>query len=438
MTIITRKPAESVPPHGSPAFHIRRLVPTIVLAGLVVAPAAAQTLPAASPESLGLSAPRLERLKTAVQAYVDRGEIAGAVTLVMRDGKVAQLAAYGKADVEANAPMRPDTMFRIASMSKAVTSVAVMMLSEEGRLMLADPVAKHLPAFARTTVAVAGPGGVTTTPAKRAITIRDLLTHTAGISYGTGVAAEQWKAAGLQGWYLSDRKEPIGTLADRMAGLPFDAQPGEQWVYGYNIDILGAVVEKVSGMPLDAFFRTRIFEPLRMVDTHFFLPPEKRDRLAAVYSAQVSGGIVRAPAGASGQGDFVDGPRACFSGGAGLVSTAQDYGRFLQMLLNGGELEGVRLLSPTTVALMTSNHVGERYLNGAMGFGLGFEVVEHLGRSGRPGSVGAYGWGSAYYSSYDVDPQQRLIFIVLTQLLPARSVDLRETFAYLVYQAVVK
>ncbi len=397
----------------------------------------AQPLPAASPESLGLSAQRLDRLKAAVQAYVDRGEIAGAVTLVMRDGQVAQLAAYGKADVEANAPMRPDTIFRIASMSKAVTSVAIMILSEEGRLMLADPVAKHLPAFARTTVAVAGPGGLGTVPAKRALTIRDLLTHTAGISYGAGPAAEQWKAAGLQGWYLSDRKEPIRTLVDRMATLPFDAQPGEQWVYGYNTDILGAIVEKVSGLPLDAFFRTRIFEPLKMVDTYFFLPPEKRDRLAVVYAAKAGGGITRAPAGAAGQGDFVDGPRACFSGGAGLVSTAQDYARLLQMLLNGGELEGARLLSPTTVALMTSNHVGELYQNGTMGFGLGFELIEHLGRSGKPGSVGAYGWGSAYYSSYDVDPKERLIFVVLTQLLPARSVDLRDTFTYLVYQALV-
>ena len=415
----------------------RHVLLVALITAFPAAHAAAQTLTAATPESLGLSAPRLERLKTAVQAYVDRGEIAGAVTLVMRDGKVVQLAAYGKADVEAGAPMRHDTIFRIASMSKAVTSVAIMMLSEEGRLMLADPVAKYLPSFAHTTVAVAGPGGVTTAPAKRPITIRDLLTHTAGISYGTGAAAEQWKAAGLQGWYLSDKKEPIRTLADRMATLPFDAQPGEQWVYGYNTDILGAVVEQVSGMPLDAFVRTRIFEPLKMVDTYFFLPAEKRGRLATVYSAKTGGGIVRAPEGAAGQGDFVDGPRACFSGGAGLVSTAQDYGRLMQMLLNGGELEGARLLAPSTVALMTANHVGVLYQNGAMGFGLGFEMVEHLGRSGRPGSVGAYGWGSAYYSSYDVDPQERLIFIILTQLLPARSVDLRDTFTYLVYQAVV-
>jgi CubicO group peptidase (beta-lactamase class C family) len=419
-------------------IRLRHALLVALVLTLGAAHAGAQVLPAASPDSLGLSAFRLARAKAAVQAYVDRGEIAGAVTLVMRDGKIAQLEAYGKADVEANAPMRPDTMFRIASMSKAVTSVAIMMLSEEGKLMLADPVAKHLPAFAKTTVAVAGPGGVMRAPAKRAITIRDLLTHTAGISYGTGVAAEQWKAAGLQGWYLSDRKEPIGALVDRMAALPFDAQPGEQWVYGYNTDILGAVVEKVSSMTLDAFFQTRIFEPLKMVDTHFFVPPEKRARLATVYAAQAGGGIARAPAGAAGQGDFVDGPRACFSGGAGLVATAQDYGRLLQMLLNGGELEGVRLLGPASVALMTTNHVGSLYQNGAMGFGLGFEVVEHLGRAGKPGSVGAYGWGSAYYSSYDVDPEKRLIFIVLTQLLPARTVDLRDTFTYLVYQAVTK
>ena len=396
-----------------------------------------QTLPSVPPEGLGLSSERLERLRAAVQGYVDRSEIAGAVTLVMREGKVAQLQADGLADVERRAPMRSDTIFRLASMSKAVTSVAVMMLTEEGKVMLADPVAKYLPAFARTSVATAGPGGLVTTPARRPITVRDLLTHTAGISYGSGPAAARWRTAGLQGWYLTDKREPIRTLVDRMAALPFDAQPGEQWVYGYNTDILGALVEQASGMPLDAFFRTRLFEPLKMVDTYFFLPAEKRDRLATVYSAKVGGGIARAPEGAAGQGDFVDGPRTCFSGGAGLVSTVQDYARFLQMLLNGGELDGVRVLGPKTVELMTANHVGDLYQDGAMGFGLGFEMVEHLGRSGRPGSFGAYGWGSAYYSSYDVDPQERLIFIVLTQLLPARAVNLRDTFTYLVYQAVV-
>jgi CubicO group peptidase (beta-lactamase class C family) len=275
-------------------------------------------------------------------------------------------------------------------------------------------------------------------PAKRAITIRDLLTHTAGISYGQGSLAEaEYKAAGIIGWYLADKTEPIVPLMERLAALPFDAQPGEKYVYGYNTDILGAVVEKVSGMPLDQFFKTRIFDPLKMSDSSFFLPPEKRDRLATVYSAVPGGGIVRAPDGGIGQGDYVDGPRACFGGGAGLLSTPMDYARFLQMLLNGGELDGARILSPKTVELMTANHVGALYSNGDMGFGLGFEVIEHLGRTGRFGSVGAYGWGSAYFQRFIVDPQERLVAVFYSQLIPAGGLDLQEKWRDLVYAAIV-
>lgn len=237
--------------------------------------------------------------------------------------------------------------------------------------------------------------------------------------------------------YLADRKDPIVTIVDRIAGLPFDAQPGERYIYGYSTDILGAVVEKVSGMPLDQFFRTRIFEPLKIVDSSFFLPPDRRTRLATVYSAVPAGGITRAPQAGTGQGDYVDGPRVCFGGGAGVLSTATDYTRFLQMLLNGGELDGVRLLGPKFVELMTSNHVGTLYSEGAMDFGLGFEVVEHVGRSGRPGSVGAFGWGSAYYSRYWVDPQEKLVAVFLSQLVPSGGLDLQEKFRSLVYHAVV-
>jgi CubicO group peptidase (beta-lactamase class C family) len=224
---------------------------------------------------------------------------------------------------------------------------------------------------------------------------------------------------------------------ERLASLPFDAQPGEKYVYGYNTDVLGAVVEKVSGMPLDQFFRTRIFEPLKMADSAFFLPPEKKDRLATVYSATPAGGITRAAEGGMGQGDYVDGPRACFGGGAGLLSTPMDYARFLQMLVNGGELEGVRILSPKTVELMTANHVGTLYNDGAMGFGFGFEVIEHLGRTGRFGSVGAYGWGSAYFQRFLVDPQEKLVAVFYSQLIPAGGLDIQEKWRDLVYQSIV-
>ena len=226
---------------------------------------------------------------------------------------------------------------------------------------------------------------------------------------------------------------------ERLAALPFAAQPGERYVYGYGTDVLGAVVEKASGTTLDEFFRTRIFEPLKMVDSGFFLPKEKRERLATVYSLGADGKIVRAPEGGMGQGQFVDGPRACFGGGAGLLSTAADYTRFLQMLLNGGELDGMRLLGPKSVEMMTSNQVGKLYReDGSLGFGLGFETTEDVGAAGRPDSLGAFGWGSAYYSKYWVDPREKLVAVFLTQLIPAGNLDVQDTFRYLVYQTIVK
>ena len=405
---------------------------------------AAPALPAAAPESVGMSAARLARLNAVMQDYVDKGRIAGIVAVVTRGGKLVHFESYGKMDVEKNLPMRKDVVLRMASMTKAVTTVAVAILLEEGKILLTDPVSKYLPAFRNTTVAAPPPPGAANAgrygavPAKRQITIRDLLTHTAGISYGQGNPAEaKYKEAGIIGWYLADKKEPIVPLMERLASLPFDAQPGEKFVYGYNTDILGAVVEKVSGTALDQFFRTRIFEPLKMADSGFFLPPEKKDRLATVYSATPDGGITRAAEGGMGQGDYVDGPRTCFGGGAGLLSTPMDYARFLQMLVNGGELDGARILSPKTVELMTANHVGTLYNDGAMGFGLGFEVIEHLGRTGRFGSVGAYGWGSAYFQRFFVDPQEKLVAVFYAQLIPAGGLDIQEKWRDLVYQSIV-
>jgi len=421
----------------------KRVLLSILLVLGPVLPSVAQMLPAATPEQVGLSTQRLDRIKAVMQDYVDRGRIAGVITVVARGGKIAVFDAYGRMDIERSLPMRKDVIVRMASMSKAVTSVAAMILVEEGRLQLSEPVSKYIPAFKQTMVAVPPPAGTPGSgryglvPAKREITIRDLLTHTAGISYGLGNPAEaQYKAAGILGWYLGDQKDPIGRIAERLAGLPFDAQPGEKYVYGYNTDILGAVIEKASGMMLDQFFRTRVFDPLKMVDSSFFLPPEKKDRLATVYSARADG-LVRAPDPGMGQGDYVEGPRTCFSGGAGLLSTPTDYTRFLQMLLNGGELDGARVLGPKTVELMTVNHVGALYLEGAMGFGLGFEVIEHLGKAGRYGTVGTYGWGSAYYQRYFIDPQEKLIAVFFSQLVPAAGLDLDSKYRTLVYQSIV-
>lgn len=408
--------------------------------------ALAQGLPQASPASQGLSAERLATLDAVMQTAVDTGKVAGTVTLVARNGKVVHHKAVGFRDVESRAPMQTDTIFRIASMSKAVTSVAVMMLVEEGKVLLDDPVSRFIPSFADTTVVVRPPAGSPsnakpgTAPALRPITIRHLLTHTAGVSYGGGSPFEDaYKEAGVHGWYFADKAEPIAVTIDRLAKLPFDYQPGERYIYGFSTDILGVVVEKASGMSLDEFFRTRIFEPLKMTDTHFYLPREKRDRLATVYSlTSLDGRITRAGQEKTGQGDYVDGPRQSFSGGAGLLSTSSDYARFLQMLLNGGELDGVRLLSPKTVELMTSNHVDDMYQNGRFGFGLGFEITEHVGRSGRHGSVGEFGWGGAYFTKYWVDPQERLVVVFMTQLLPSAGLDLQNKLRTLVYSALVE
>jgi CubicO group peptidase (beta-lactamase class C family) len=419
-----------------------RLRTLLLVFSLTLAHAAhGQVLPAAPPEALGLSSTRLARLTETMKRYVDENKVAGTVTIVLRDGRVAYFETAGLADREANRPMQKDAIFRIASMSKAVTSVAVMLLLEEGKLLLNDPVWKFIPAFKSTTVAVpppanAAPGSpVAVVPARRAITIRDLLTHTSGASYGSGVTRAQYQAAGFDEWYFADKPEPIGTWIEKLAALPFDAQPGESYVYGFNTDILGYVVEKASGVPLDQFFATRIFEPLKMTDTSFFLPPAKRDRLATVYS--VNGGVLeRAQDKGRLQGAYVEGPRACFSGGAGLLSTATDYARFMQMLLNGGELDGVRILSPSTVTLMTSSHTGSLYREGAFGFGLGFEITEHVGRSGRPGSVGEFGWGGAYFTKYWADPQEKLVVVFMSQLLPSGGLDLQDKLRALVYQSI--
>lgn len=412
-----------------------RLSTFVVLAAFAIAAAAFET---AQPEAVGLSAERLERLTQTLEQYVEDGRLAGGVALVARRGQIAYLHAFGERDREANAPMTPDAMFRIASQTKAIVSTAVMMLQEEGALLISDPVGDYLPEFRETAVAVPRDGGgYDVVPARRPITIRDLLTHTSGFGYGGGVAADRWRSAGIEGWYFADRDEPIAETVKRIASLPADAHPGERWIYGYNTDILGALVERVSGQPLDRFLAERIFEPLGMTDTHFYVPDSKPDRLATVYSAG-DGSLVRAEGtGSIGQGAYVDGPRKSFSGGAGLVSTATDYGRFLQMLLNGGELDGARLLSRKTVELMTVDHLGDVTFRPGEGFGLGFSIVDDLGRRGVPGSVGEFGWGGAYHSTYWVDPAEELVVVYLTQLIPAGDIDDHGKLRSLIYQAIV-
>lgn len=278
---------------------------------VAIAPAGAQNLPRAVPEEVGMSSARLERLTDVLNAYADRGELAGGTAIVVRRGKVAYLEAFGQRDMETRSPMTTDAIFRIASQTKAPISVGVMMLQEEGKLLITDEVGKYLPEFSQTTVGVPkSQGGYDVVPANRPIVIRDLLTHTAGISYGTGAAAERWEEAGITGWYFANRDESVGATIARVAKLPMAAHPGTEWVYGYNTDILGAIIERVSGQPLDVYMRDRVLDPLGMYDTHFYLPTEDRDRLVTVYSATDSG-LQRAPEPGLmvGQGAYLDGPR---------------------------------------------------------------------------------------------------------------------------------
>ncbi len=260
-----------------------------------------------------------------------------------------------------------------------------------------------------------------------------------------GRSSRAYSRAGFTQWYFADKREPMTAWIDKLATLPFEAQPGERWVYGYNTDILGNVIERITGQTLAAFIDERVATPLKMVDTAFFLPPGKEARLAAVHVVGPDGTITRAEDGHagqslvphSGQGAYVQGPRAAFSGGAGLLSTAQDYARFMQMMANGGELDGVRLLSPTTVTLMTSNHVGTLYQNGALGWGLGFEVIEQVGRAPRYGAAGEFSWSGAYSTTYWADPAEKLVVVYLSQLLPAGVTTPTSRVRTLVNQAIV-
>ena len=392
----------------------------------------------ADPARAGFDAGRLGRLDAVIQAQVDQKKIAGVVLYVARDGQEVRHRGYGMSDLEAGKAMKTEAIFRIASMSKAVTSVAVMMLYEEGKLLLHDPVAKYIPEFTNSVVAVAPPEGspagtkFTTVKAKRPIQIRDLLTHTAGLTYGTGPAAALYKEAKLDTWYFANKDATIGEEIKKLAALPLNGQPGEVYQYGFSTDVLGYLVEVVAGMPLDKFFAEKIFGPLKMVDSCFYLAPEKAGRLAPVY------GVEKGVLGRGDQGDYVTGPRKCFSGGAGLLATAGDYGRLLQMLLNEGELDGVRLLSPKAVQLMRANHTGTKYAGDTGAFGLGFWVMQDVGFYGELGSVGAYGWGSAYFPQYLVDPKEKIVALMMTQLRPTGGSDLNQKFKVMMYQALVK
>ncbi len=364
--------------------HVKKLTAIIFLLAVTLAAAQTETakpaVAVAKKVSTGSSdaAERAARIDRLLKRYVEEKKIAGAVALVLRDGKPVYERAEGWSDKEAGRRMTMDTLFRIASQTKAFTSTAVLALMEDGKIGLTEPVSDFIPTFAHTMVA-SKDEPEKMVPAKRPITIKDLLTHTAGISYGTeSYIGPFYEAKGLGpaagfGWYTADKDEPICETMERLGTLPFVAQPGEAFVYGYNTDILGCVVEKASGMPLDEFIRKRITGPLGLKDTRFYVPPAEKNRLAAVYASGEDGAIVRAPDGSKGQGHYVEGPRKSFAGGAGLTSTAHDYARFLEMIRNRGALGGVRILSPRTTDLMTTNQSGTLHSKDGLGFGLGLK-----------------------------------------------------------------
>ena len=417
-----------------------RLIAIFIISVLLSSTIAAADLSRSRPEELGFSSERLGRLDTVLNSYVEENLIAGQVLLVLRKGRIAHSLANGMRDIEATDPMKEDTIFRIASQTKALVSTGIMILHERGQLDISHPLSRYIPEWENVQVAVPNENGsYNLEPVERPITLRHLLTHTAGMSYGTGPASREWEEADFQGWYFANKTETIGESIARMASLPLDAHPGTAWIYGYNTDILGAVIEITSGMDLNNFLQQEIFEPLEMSDSHFYLPENKRDRLAVVYQPKPGGGIQAIPAtdGMRSQGLYIDGPRISYSGGAGLLSTANDYARFLQMTLNGGELDGKRILSRKTIELMTTNHLGDLPFRSGQGFGLGFSIVTDLGERGTLGSVGEYGWGGAYHSTYWVDPLEELVVVYLTQIIPATGLDDYSKLRSGVYQAII-
>ena len=417
----------------------RSTPPSLVRAAAL---AASAVLASASRTARAQEASRIDRF---LQSYVDSNRIAGAVVLVLRDGRVAYERAVGWSDREGKRPMTPNAIFRIASESKPLTSVAILQLAEAGKLSIDDPVSRWMPTYAHTFVASDAPGdsGRTLVPARRAITVRDLITHTAGISYGLEpqVAARYatralgpGAGAGL-GWYTADKDESACATMERLGTLPFVAQPGERWVFGYNLDILGCVVERASGIPLDEYVHDRITAPLGMSETYFFLPAGMRDRLVAVYASDSSKHAARGPEGPRGQGNYVDGPRRNFAGGAGLLSTAHDYSRFLEMIRGGGALDGVRILSSRSVDLMTHNQIGARYGVPGQGFGFGFYTIDSLGADG-PKSAGTFGWRGGYGTIAFVDPKEKLTVVFMINQIP-NTADLAAKLPAQVYAALL-
>ncbi|MCC6989870.1 MAG: beta-lactamase family protein [Acidobacteria bacterium] len=396
-------------------------------------------LAVAPPESVGVSSDRLKRLDTGMKGLVDQGRLAGVVTLMARKGKVVHFAAHGKKDLRQPEPIAKDSIFRIYSMTKPITGVAMLMLYEEGKWRLDDPVSRFIPEFAKLVVYTGeNPDGTPKTePARRSMTMRELMTHTAGLGYGL-VGAHPVDKLFLKANVL-DSSEPLATMIGKMAGLPLLAQPGTRWSYSAAVDVQGYLVEKLSGLSFAQFLETRLFAPLGMKDTAFHVPAAKLPRLARMHREDDAGTLVASDR----EGDPTVVPKAAF-GGHGLFSTASDYARFAQMLLDGGEFGGVRVLAPRTVEMFRTNHVLAeplKTMRQGQGWGLGPQVILDAAASGEPYSDGSFHWWGIGGTWFWVDPVKDLVFVGMIQYQGRGLAAATQIHGYarnLAYQAVME
>lgn len=403
----------------------------------------AQPVVEATPESVGMNSERLKRIDKVLQEYIDRQQIAGAVALVVKNGKIIYHKGIGLDDMDARTPLKKDAIFRIASQTKAITSTAVMMLFEEGKFLLDDPISKYIPSFKNPQILDKfdeADSSYTVKPAKREITVRDLLTHTSGISYA-GIGSKEAKAVYAKNDIPSGIGTPQYRLSDvmiRLGKMPLVHEPGEKFTYGLNTDVLGYLVEVLSGQSLNGFMKQRIFEPLGMKDTYFYLPENKFNRLTTLYTQDKEGRTVKAEEGKGFAGDYPKQNGSFYAGGAGLSSTAYDYAIFLQTLLNGGSYNGKRILSPAIVRLMTRNQIGE--LNqGRNKFGLGFSVASEREAARIPVPENIFEWGGIFGTTYWADPKNKVVGLLMTQKYPNTVWgEIQDKFKVLVYQAITE
>ncbi|AXE18923.1 serine hydrolase [Runella rosea] len=434
-----------------PLNHFCRAITLVLLSAI---PLFSQTgtrqapplLSAATPESVGMYSERLNRLDGMIQSYIDKGAFPGVAAIVVRNGKIVYYKAFGKADLESNKPLAKDAIYRIASMTKAITSLAVMMLHEEGKIMLDDPISKYIPAFAKPVVLDQfnpKDSSFTTVPAKREISVRHLLTHMSGINYNVISSDERLRAiytkAGIVDAFTTENLK-IGDNIQKLAKLPLNHQPGEKWTYGLSVDVLGYLVEIASGMTLDQFFQQRIFAPLGMKDTYFYLPDSKKDRLVPLYSEDKDKKLVKGTTNSlSANPNYpIEGAKTFYSGGGGLSSTAYDYAIFLHMLLNGGVYNGKRLLSRKAVELFTNtNQSGTLFPDPRSYFSLGFSVIGEAGRSKGLGSVGTFSWGGAFSTNYFADPKEKICAVIMKQMWPTSyGGEIDRKFEMMIYQSL--